>query len=86
MTKRLKVRVDPQGRMVIPASVRARMGLDQGGEVTMELDEDSLRLRSHHQALRRIQELVRQYVPADVSLADELIAERRAEAARENEE
>jgi hypothetical protein len=33
--------------------------------------------------VRRAQEIVRKHVPEGVSLADELIAERRAEAARE---
>ena len=37
-------------------------------------------------AIRRAQERVRRYVPEGVSLSDELIAERRAEARRENEE
>lgn len=36
--------------------------------------------------IRRAQERVRRYVPEGVSLADELIAERRAEARREDEE
>ncbi len=36
--------------------------------------------------IRRAQELVRRYVPEGVSLSDELIAERRAEARREDEE
>lgn len=36
--------------------------------------------------IRRAQERVRRYVPEGVSLSDELIAERRAEARRENEE
>ena len=37
-------------------------------------------------AILRAQRLVRRYVPEDVSLSDELIAERRAEARRENED
>ena len=36
--------------------------------------------------IRRAQERVRRYVPEGVSLVDELIAERRAEARREDEE
>jgi hypothetical protein len=34
-------------------------------------------------ALRRARALVRKYVPPEVSLVDELIAERRAEAEKE---
>lgn len=37
-------------------------------------------------AIRRVQRLVAQHVPADVSLVDELLAERRREAAREADE
>ncbi len=37
-------------------------------------------------AIRRIREDLRRIVPAGVSLADELIADRRAEAAREEAE
>ena len=39
--------------------------------------------RALAQAIRRAQALVRRYVPAGRSLVDELIAERRAESARE---
>jgi len=41
---------------------------------------------SPRQALTRAQAWVAQFVPADVSLADELLAERRREAAAEDEE
>ena len=37
-------------------------------------------------AIRRAQECVRRYIPEGVNLSDELIAERRAEARREDEE
>ncbi|HET6467682.1 MAG TPA: AbrB/MazE/SpoVT family DNA-binding domain-containing protein [Geminicoccaceae bacterium] len=86
MASRLKVHVDRQGRMVIPAPIRAELGIENGGVLTLETDEDGVHLRSHHQAIRKIQELVRRYVPDGVSLVDELIAERRAEAAREDAE
>jgi AbrB family looped-hinge helix DNA binding protein len=86
MATRLKARVDAQGRMVIPAPIRAELGIENGGVVTIESDENGVRLGSPRQALRKIQELVRRYVPEGVSLADELIAERRAEAVREEAE
>ena len=37
-------------------------------------------------AIRRAQERVRRYIPEGVSLSDELIADRRDEARREDEE
>ena len=42
--------------------------------------EDEARLKA---AIERVQELVRRYVPAGESVVDELIRERREEAARE---
>ena len=71
------------GRVVIPAVMRAALGVGVGDTVLLRFDRGELRVLTPRQAIRRAQELVRQYVPAGRSLADELIAERRAEAARE---
>ena len=51
----------------------------------LELDEDEVHLSSTRLAIRRIQRELRKHVPEGVSLVDELIAERRAEAAREDD-
>ena len=51
-----------------------------GDSVTIELTDGALGVRSLDAAIRRAQEIVRKYVPKGLSLADELIAERRAEA------
>ena len=77
------VRIAPGGRVVIPADFRKALGLAVGDDVVIELADGELRLRSLREAVRRAQEIVRKHVPEGVSLADELIAERRAEAARE---
>ncbi len=71
------------GRVVIPAVMRAALGVQGGDTVLLRFDDGELRILTPRQAIRRAQELVRQYVPEGVSLADELIAERRLEAARE---
>jgi hypothetical protein len=44
------------------------------------MDEGELRLATRRQALARAKELARPFLPDGRSLADELIAERRAEA------
>lgn len=82
----VKVKLDRQGRVLIPADIREKMHLEPGKQVSMYLDEDGLHLVSSHIAWQRIQRLVGETVPEGVSLADELIAERRAEAAREDRE
>lgn len=59
------------------------MGLRSGDEIIMHLDEEGLHLYTPAQAVARAQALVRRYVPEGRSLSDELISERREEAARE---
>jgi hypothetical protein len=53
----------------------------------IELKGDELRLRSRQAAIKKVQAMVRKHIPDESrSLADELIAERRQEAAREERE
>ncbi|MCB4805263.1 AbrB family looped-hinge helix DNA binding protein [Methylobacterium brachiatum] len=76
-------KIEADGTLVIPADFRRELGLSIGDTVMVELAEDGLRVRSLSAAVREAQAIVRDFAPADRSLADELIAERRAEAARE---
>ena len=78
-----RVKVAEGGRIVIPAEYRKRLGVQVGDNVILQLDDGEIRLFTVREAIRRAQEMVRRYVSEGVSLADELIAERRAEAARE---
>ncbi len=81
--EQVKTRLDQGGRVVIPAEYRRALGLRPGEEVILRLEDGEIRIISLAQAIRRAQAIVRQYVPAGRSLSDELIAERRSEAARE---
>jgi AbrB family looped-hinge helix DNA binding protein len=75
--------VSAGGRIVIPSAFRRALGLEDGDEVLISLDDGVIRVFTRKQQLRRAQELVRSHVPASRSLADELIAERRKEADRD---
>ena len=57
--------------------------METGDQVGVDLKDGDLRVRSLDAVVERAQELVRRYVPDDVSLVDELIEDRRAEAERE---
>ena len=71
-------------RMVIPAAIRKRLGLQIGDAVTLVLEDDgAVRLLTQAASVRQAQELVRQYIPAERKLVDELIAERRQETGQE---
>lgn len=67
--------VMPDGRLVVPAEIRKRLGLKPGGEVKVT--------KTFEEALRPAQDTVAQYVEPGTSLVDELIADRGAEAQRE---
>ena len=78
-----KGRIVSGGRLQIPADVRRELGLADGDGVRLEVVDGELRVRSYQAVIKAIQAEVRKYVPMDVSLADDLIADRRAAAARE---
>lgn len=81
---KIRTRVSPSGRVSIPADVRRAMGLDNGGVVIMEMDGNDLRIRTLREGVARAQALVSQLGLDDgVMWSDELIAERRREAAKE---
>lgn len=79
----VRTRVADGGRIVLPAEYRRALGIQVGDEVVLRLEGETVRVLTRRQAIREAQEIVRRYVPADRSLADELIEERRREAASE---
>jgi AbrB family looped-hinge helix DNA binding protein len=75
-------RVDPQGRVVIPADLRRELEIEPGSSVAFLLENGLLSLMTVQQGIERAQRIVRKHTKGK-SLVDELIADRRAEAARE---
>jgi antitoxin component of MazEF toxin-antitoxin module len=71
------------GTIQLPAEFLEAMGAAEGDQVQLALDRGVVRVLSRAAAIRELQDQVRRYVPAGVSLVDELLAERRSEAARE---
>ena len=71
------------GRIALPADIRRSLGLQNGDTVLFELQGDEVRIRPARSALRRIQERLRDFAPREGLVSEELIAERRAEAARD---
>ena len=75
--------IGPGGRVVIPAGLRQKIGIEDGDYVLMVLEDGEIRLVGRDAAIARAQTLVAKYVPAGVSLVGELLADRRRETARE---
>ena len=76
-------RVDGSGRIVLPAEVRAGLGISQGDELLIVRDENGVHVETPQQAMAALHHYYKSVIPADVSLVDELIAERRLAAERE---
>ena len=72
--------VAANGRVVIPADFRSRLGLVGGGQVIARMVDNSVVLEPVSAAIRRAQVAVSRYVPQGTALSEELIADRRKAA------
>jgi bifunctional DNA-binding transcriptional regulator/antitoxin component of YhaV-PrlF toxin-antitoxin module len=84
MTQLIYTKLGEDRRIAIPAKTCKRLGLAAGDFLVLEEEGESLRLISSSQILREVQAAFAPYRREGVSEVDELIAERRAEAARED--
>lgn len=89
----VKVTIGRAGRISLPARLRRSVGLREGDEVVVGVVDGALRVESRDAAIGRVQRRVRERLggPGEADgagrlLSEELIAERRAEAQREEAE
>lgn len=83
--KKSEVRVGEQGRVVIPAPLRRALGLEPGERLIASVEDGRLILERRHEILARVKARFSR-IPPEVGLAEELIAERRAEAQKDERE
>ena len=82
-TEAFSVQLGDRGRLVLPAEIRKQLNLREGDQLLIAVQPDgTLRVTSPRQAVHETRGLYRARA-RHRSLADELIAERRAEAKRE---
>ena len=79
----IKTKIGEGGRIVVPAKYRKALDLKPGDDVILVLEDGEVRITTLPRVIQRAQEIVRRYIPEGRSLVDELIRERRDEAARE---
>lgn len=79
MNSEMRVKISESGRVTIPAEFCKALGVEEGDELILRLDEEELRLLTSKQVISEAQAVVRRYAAKNRSLADELIAERREE-------
>ena len=82
-----KVTVAERGRIVLPAEVRERLQIEDGDWLTLILEPDGviklLTGRAWTDQFVKVMQRAARHIPPSRRLSDELIAERRREAAKE---
>jgi hypothetical protein len=71
------------GRMILPANIRHQIAMPHGGSFIAHVENGEVRLEPIAHAIARVQSMLDQYIPGDVSLVAELSAERRDAAEQE---
>ena len=84
-TAPVDVSLGRQGRLVIPASLRRSLGLEEGDRLVARQDGNRLVIEKPEQIKQRLKARFAQ-VPAERRLVEELLAERRQEGRREGAE
>ena len=83
--KPLTIVVREDGSIVLSAPLRHALGFAVGTELVARIEGEQLVLQTRAAALESLRSIF-DHIPPEVSLVDELIAERRREAAREETE
>ena len=78
----IKTKLGQGGRIVLPTEFREALGVKVGDELIVSLKYDEIQVFTRRAAIKRAQGMLKHIAPGR-SLSDELIQERRAEAARE---
>ncbi len=79
MSGTYQVTMGDRGRLVVPADLRKRSGLDEGVQLTLIESPDGLVLLTREQLRERVRSEL-----ADLNLVGELLADRRTEAEAED--
>ena len=82
-SQEMRMRINENGRVVIPASFRKALGIRSGDEVLLRMEDDELRITTLKNRVARAQKRIGRYLIKGGRLSDELIAERRAASSRE---
>ena len=82
-TATFRLPIDQNGSVPLPPVIEQALGFHRGGVVIAELEADRLILFSSSAALKRVRAMLSDLTLGGPSMADELIADRRREAAAE---
>lgn len=77
-----RVKLGPQGRLVVPVELRRELGIEPGDQLVAFVEDGKLIVQTRAETER---ELLAMFEGMEGSMSEELIRERRAEARREAE-
>ena len=84
MGEAFDVKVAQNGRLVLPKKVREALGMAEGGTVVFSVEDGEVKLTSIRESIRHAQQLYRRHAAGGTTV-DDFIADRRAEADREDQ-
>jgi AbrB family looped-hinge helix DNA binding protein len=74
----VRLKVGPDGRVLIPAELRRAAGIVPGDTVLAEIRDGAVEIATLATRIRRVQDMLAPYKQPGVSIVDEFIAEKRA--------
>ena len=80
----IAAKMDRAGRLLLPQRFRSELGLADGSEVLLSLENGEIRLTTRAAALKKAQDALQQFRPPVEGVVDSFLADRREEALREN--
>ncbi len=80
-----RVSMGAGGRVVIPAAVRDVLGFAEGEPLVLTVDDGTVRIETYARNVERLRAQVRTMIRPTGDLVDRFLADKRAEAAREDE-
>jgi AbrB family looped-hinge helix DNA binding protein len=83
MAQQTRTRISEKGRLVIPASLRAALGIKIGDEVNLRIEDNELRISTLKNRIERAQRRLQRFAKQGRLMSEELSAERREAAKHE---
>ena len=83
---RYAVPLQDNGRMILPADIRRALDLKKGDKVIIETEGDRVELTTAQRERQRARAMFRKFVSAGEPIVDQVIANRREEARRDEAE
>ena len=80
--EQLTSRVEPSGRILIPAVLRRKLGIKSGEELIIVEEDGGIHIHTRASALKKVRDYFAPFSDG-TSLSEELIRDRRREARRE---